>query len=452
MKLLGIYIYNYHQFKDFQIDFVYPKNHPKEGEPLEKVCLIGRNGTGKSNLLNFIQLNIHDFYRSQIPEAIYKIEIDNKRFYFVKGFGPYHLYHEEIDAISDWKKIIFKDYSRNINQFNLKYNTISYLVTDPLVTKKMTFKGNSDDLLIFVPSEGNRNLYSEIKDVPSTSLNAALQLFESLPYHHIVSTDTITNFWNVLTYQIKKRENDLREFEKKDNNLDKTVREVKAEFDKSNPQILERLAILWNKILGKANLEFDSKNAINPIQLNENLKAYINLKGANRRIGYSELSSGIRNFIFRLGHIYSLYFNRNIKNGFLLIDEPENNLYPDFLYDLIETYLSIIKNTQIFVATHSPIIAAQFEPYERIILDFNDDGSVFWKSGEMPIGDDPNDLLVKDFNIRSLLGKEGVKKWERYIKLKSIIPQISDEREKSKLLDEFIKIGNDYNFSGNEVF
>jgi predicted ATP-dependent endonuclease of OLD family len=279
-----------------------------------------------------------------------------------------------------------------------------------------------------------------------------LKLFGSFNYYHVISTDTVKNFWSLLTYQIKKRESDLRDFEKIDNNLDKTVREVQALFDKKNPKVLDQIAILWNKILDKANLEFDSKNASNPIQLNDNLKAYINLKGENRRIEYNQLSSGIRNFIFKLGHVYSLYFNGNIKNGFLLIDEPENNLYPDFLYDLIETYLNIIKGTQLFVASHSPIIAAQFEPYERIILDFNPDGSVFWRTGETPIGDDPNDLLYKDFNIRSLLGKEGVKKWERYIELKLTIPNISDDKQKSKLIDEFIQIGNAYNFSTDEVF
>ena len=76
---------------------------------------------------------------------------------------------------------------------------------------------------------------------------------------------------------------------------------------------------------------------------------------------------------------------------------------------------------------------------------------MFWRNGETPIGDDPNDLLSKDFNIRSLLGKEGIKKWERYIELKLTIPTVADKEQKSKLLDEFIEIGNAYNFSSDEV-
>jgi len=417
MKLLGIYIYNYLQFKDFEIDFTYPEFHVKAGKPLDKICFIGRNGTGKSNLLNIIQSNIFDLYNQEtLGDFIYNIEISGSEFYFVKTKGGYaHLFNKGIDSIQGWKGLLFTNFDGNLNKFDESNNVKRFFVDDNTITERLKAKKDSGDLLIYIPSEGNQNLYSQITDVPDTSLNEALKLFNSFDYHHVISTDTVKNFWNILTYQIKKRENDLREFEKLDGNLDKTVREVQSLFDEKNPQILDEIAILWNKILGKANLEFDSKNASNPVQLNDNLKAYINLRGENRRIGYNQLSSGIRNFIFTLGHVYSLYFNREVKNGFLLIDEPENNLYPDFLYDLIETYLNIIKETQFFVATHSPIIAAQFEPYERIILDFNEDGSVFWRNGETPIGDDPNDLLSKDFNIRSLLGKEGVKKWERYI-------------------------------------
>ncbi|AYL97176.1 AAA family ATPase [Mucilaginibacter celer] len=447
MKLLGIYLYDYQQFKNFELDFTYPAGHEKAGQALDKVCFIGRNGTGKTTLLNLIQDNLYAVGGLSLIDIIFKISFNGETVYVVKKGGNLNIFISDIDNVPNWKNNIFRS------------PTVATSDQSPFVHKKAgeflsktVLKENSSDLLIKVSSEGDQNIYSQILDVPPTSLNEALELFNNFPYSHLVSTDSIKNFWNVLIYQVKKRENDFREFQNLEVNLDKTVREVQDEFEKHNPKILDEIAVLWDKILNKANLEFDSKNASNPVQLNDNLKAYIKLKGGNQRISYSELSSGIRNFIFRLGHIYSLYFNRDIQNGFLLIDEPENNLYPDFLYGLIDTYLGFIKNTQFFVATHSPIIAAQFEPYERFILEFNDDGTVYSRKGETPIGDDPNDLLVKDFSVRSLLGKEGIKKWERYIELKTLIPRTSDEAEKSKLLDEFIQIGNEYNFSGNEVF
>ncbi len=154
------------------------------------------------------------------------------------------------------------------------------------------------------------------------------------------------------------------------------------------------MAALWNKILAKAGLEFDVEGASNPIQLTDNLNAYIRLKSTRQIVPYQALSTGIRNFIFKIGHIYSLYFGRTIQNGFLLVDEPENSLQPDFLYDLIGIYERIIQQTQFFIATRSPIIAAQFEACERFILEFEDTGFVTARKGIAPEGDDPNDLLV----------------------------------------------------------
>lgn len=229
----------------------------------------------------------------------------------------------------------------------------------------------------------------------------------------------VSDFWKILIYWIKERENEREAFENKTENIDKTKRQLIEEFDKINPQILNKIAKLWNKILDKAGLEFDIQNAKKPIQLNDNLQAYIKIKNTGERIEYHQLSTGIRNFIFRLGHIYSLYFNRVVKRGFVLLDEPENSLFPDLLLNLIETYQEIMidkngeNNTQFFVSTHHPLIASQFAPEERIILEWNEDGSVSAFKGEAPVGDDPNDLLTKDFKLPHLMSKKGQEAWDK---------------------------------------
>jgi hypothetical protein len=186
--------------------------------------------------------------------------------------------------------------------------------------------------------------------------------------------------------------------------------------------------------------------------LNENLLAYIRSRHTpDQPIPYNQLSTGIRNLIFRLGHIYSLYFNRKIDRGFLLIDEPELSLFPDLLYDIIDRYLAITQNTQMFVATHSPIIAGQFEPYERIILKFDDAGFVTPEVGISPAGDDPNDLLVNDFGVRSLYGHKGIEQWDRFLELRQLIHDAADAAQKKAWLDEYMKIGNAYNFAPDEI-
>lgn len=441
MKISKIIIKDFHQFKDFELDLT----HPETGKPLEKVCFIGSNGTGKTKLLKIIDTLLNPSSTSEELLFCKTISVEAQPLWLVLYKGNRFVFNVEIETIPDWQTKIVSHIEAS-EMLIYKSNVISYPFDNYLVDKT-TIEQNQPDLHIYIPSETESNQFIQLSDVPTTNVDEALKMFHHFPTHHVVSNETISDFWRTLIYYLKKRESDFQSFQNLEENQNQIVRNVKAKFDQKNPNILNEIAIIWDAILSKSGLEFDTSSAQNPIQLTDNLKAYIKLKGTNKYINYRDLSTGIRNFIFKIGHIYSLYFNRNIQRGILLIDEPENSLFPDFLYDLVDIYQSIIQNTQTFIATHNPIIAAQFESYERFILEFVDEGYIQVRRGTVPIGDDPNDILSKDFGVRSLLGKEGVKKWERYIELRTLIRLTNNPDEKSKLLDEFMKIGNEYNFS-----
>lgn len=465
MKICKIYIGDYKQFKRLELDFT----HPETGRPLDKICFIGRNGTGKSNLLELINRVLKSDSEGFPQQVVLKIYVDNKdllvywhpkKLYtgfvnftdkeeqrFVKNYFDYIETNSKIPNSLDAIRFIeyLEEIRLDFNKFESDQNRFQYL--------KNFYWGNSiDKLLINVYPEGENNSYARINDVPDAKLNNALKLFNDMPSVHNVSADFVSEFWLQLIYLIKKRENDRKEFEDRPENQHKTISQFKAEFDSANEEILNKLAELWNKILDSAGLEFDYKNAKKPVQLNDNLLAYIIHKRTREKINYSQLSTGIRNFIFKIGHIYSLYFNRKIDQGFLLVDEPENSLFPDFLYDLIDIYKEITtdkdgnNNTQMFFATHSPIIAAQFEPYERVILEWNDEGTISAHRGVAPVGDDPNDVLREDFEVRSLMTKKGQEAWTNYLNLKKEILQTKEEEKKKALLEEMMKIGTAYNF------
>lgn len=520
LKIEKIIIRDVQQFKDVEIDLTYPKGHPKEGQVLDRVCFIGKNGTGKSTLLkslaDFLKtfntenwdkiasfpliitlnhlgqtINInydkrlggngiieegkvlewHEKYRNvlfleseqnRFNELLKVLETEREILFKNEGLTKYRTNNAEYDSIwlqlkenqkkqdelLDKNRIIETNIKKEIEKIS------SILLKGRLFERAINnagLKDNKFDIVIYSPAEVDKNELLNLKDVPQTSLNDALSFFNHLPYYFEVSNENAKDFWTYLIFLLKKREDDFREFEQIEENQNRTVKDVRDSFDKKNQKILEKLADLWNKILEKSGLEFDYEGASNPTQLNDNLKAYIRIKATKQPISYHQLSTGIRNFIFKIGHIYSLYFNREINNGFLLIDEPENSLFPDFLYDLIDIYEEITNKTQMFFATHSPIIAAQFEPFERIILDFDDNGYVQVHKGIVPLGDDPNDILIKDFGVRSILGKEGSKKWKRFIELKTLIPRTLDESKKLVMIQEYLKIGYDYNFSTDAI-
>ncbi len=455
MKICKVYIKGFQQFEDLELDFT----NPNTGEPLDKICFIGRNGTGKSTILrilNLIILNIGSYRPYHF--LLVKVKMQDSFFYTIALNTSISkevlIYHSDIEKENrEWLEDIKLFADQKDGQLELKKYS-KYLLNQEEKNKfnEFQFNPNSSDLNIFSPAESSHNGYLGIQDVPMTSLNDALTYNKDFRLTHIISNEKITEFWTLLIYLIKKRENDFREYESREENQNKTVRAVKEEFDKLNPKILDKLSEIWNKILNRAGLEFDVANASNPVQLTDNLKAYIINKSTKKTIPYNALSTGIRNYIFRIGHIYSLYFNREVKRGFLLLDEPENSLYPDFLFDWMETFLEIIKdkngenNTQVFVSTHNPIIAAQFEPYERIILEWNENAHVTSRKGKSPVGDDPNDILTNDFELKNLMGKEGLAMWEHYVELKKKLRHAISKEDKEKIISEMNRIGSDYNF------
>jgi ABC-type polar amino acid transport system ATPase subunit len=450
MKIGKIILKGFKQFENFCLDLVTPETD----QPPDKVCLIGPNGTGKSTLLQLIIRLLNKLDDSAI--AIDPNELENEPFFGVKFYAP--------------SGIFFACYSFYIGQNRFRGKTVYYkadvetseewhrFVTDPtqqtvppnfceqyrILSPPIQPLASNRDIVIHAPAD--QSLLLPPGGLPTTTLNEALNLFKEFPVFHSVSMPNADDFWKVLIYLIKKRESDYQQYLKNPENKKKTVEEVETEFGKNHPEILPEIDHLWNRILAKAGLEFDTEGARIPVQLNENLQAYVKVKSSGLSLPYNSLSSGIRNYIFKLGHIRALYFQRKIERGFLLVDEPENSLYPDLLYDLIDEYLSITENTQLFVATHSPIIAAQFEPYERIHLDFDERGFVTATHGVTPIGDDPNDLLIKDFHVRSIYGKQGLQKWERFLELQRLISKTSDVTRKQQLIDEYLAIGNAYNF------
>jgi predicted ATPase len=54
MGITKVKISKLNQFNNFEIDFTYPKQHIKSGLPLDKICIVGDNGVGKTTLLKII--------------------------------------------------------------------------------------------------------------------------------------------------------------------------------------------------------------------------------------------------------------------------------------------------------------------------------------------------------------------------------------------------------------
>jgi len=452
MKISRLAIADYQQFKWLDLDLTYRKGHPKAGQPLDRVCFIGANGTGKTTLLEILgrRTNNNIYYQAKehdihFPQMI-QYEFKNAGLVYASLGGNYSLILENAKSNDDLQLKLRgghynfstrKFYTKKKKQDDDKY----FKPVVELIDKELA----KNRLHIYCPSEYVENELLKNPHLPQTNLSEALELDKSInKKQHIISYDNFKEFWKLLIYHTNKRMSDEVEFLNANEN--EVVGKLKRKFAATNPDILEVIAELWAKILDPAGLYFDYEKAKRPFQLLDNLEAYIKLKSTDKVIPYNKLSSGIRDMIFRFGYLKALYFGRDIDWATALIDEPENSLFVDLQYNIIELYEEVCPNTQLFFATHSPIIAAQFHPDERVILEFDEEGYVTASRGVAAEGDDPNDVLVGDFKRQTVLGKVGEEKWQRYVELIHLMENETDEKKKVEHAKEFMKIGSDYKF------
>lgn len=390
MPIFETSIGDFRQFQNLKLDF----RDPATGKPLEKVCFIGSNGTGKSTLL-----------RMMVYFAVPKSRTTQ---FFAE---------DDLVTVGQYQSTAGNDH-----------------VFEPIPA-------------IFCPPDADFGPdYSFLHDVNLS--NALSRLQENWGEHvELINQSNTRAFWGLLIAKIKERESlYLKELERQKSSST-SIKEFAARFDEEHPKILDKLADLWDRILERAGLEFDIEKASLPVQLTDRFNAYIRLKSTKQQLPWESLSTGIRHYLFRLGHIYTCLFERAADGGALFVDEPEGSLHPDFLYDLVANYQEAAPGMQLFMATHSPIIAAQFRPEERFILEFRDDGTVSAQKGVSPEGDDPNDVLKRDFKVRNLYGVKGLEMWERFLTLGRQIKREADPLKRNPLINEYLTIGRSYDFA-----
>ncbi len=443
MKITRLEIKDYQQFKDFTLELTYPKGHELEGQPLKKVCFIGQSGTGKTTILNVISDLIEgqragttrfdeSFYNKEI---IYKISyhfLDSKS----TGSSAKNIISTLKDGYIDYDYVSEYNFDWTEERFNLLYfkkclkNLALFLGTGlenhvnsilgTVSMEKPLIHTQADDKLILEKIQNaiyqfiTKSVIRSKQDFDNEGFR--LFLLKELDEYDRLLKERFTNF-------LSKAFN---------SNADKVLEEMKQwKIDNPNPRI--KIGKKLKPIFEKFNLKIDEEWADGGLKLKTLQDQEVPVQAA---------STGTKQILLSVIPLALMETAHRV----ILIDEPENSLFPDIQRTLINYYTQLAPEAQFFFATHSPLIASQFEPCERFILSFDENGNVQAKNGIAPQGDDPNDLLTKDFGLRNLLGEKGLEAFERFVALKMMIRNEKNQEKGDALMNEYLKLQREYNF------
>lgn len=430
MKISKLHIDSYRHLENLTFDFTYQSGERK-GQPLDKICFIGQSASGKTSLLELVYETNKFLKNLELINGKSLAGLTNPIISF-DGSVSFLVSNEIISLVKS--EVFFKN---KIYKYENEAGSVNSLI--PSSDKKNT---------IYLKA----NLISD-KNIEIFSTNP-IDLFEKYPGLNIKNTlaehfyskvrptifdDNVENdLWIFLLTEILQYRKNFNQ--KMSDLIHKGLlanpKKLSLEFEKwqkENPNKLEAFAEKFNPILEKLNLEVDIVDTEYSIPLKNKLNDEI--------IPIQNTSTGTKGLLLSFLPLYKL----DSKDSLILIDEPERSLYPDMQMELMEHYKSFAPDAQFIVATHSPFIASSFEPDERFILYFDENGKVTVRRGSSPIGDDPNDMLKNDFGV-NYYNKHGEEAYQKYISLKQEVANETDPERKKELLLETVKLGDTYNF------
>lgn len=398
MKLAQLLVQSSGPFRDFQIDLTYPEGHPRAGQAMDRVCFIGPNGIGKSSLTRIITDYLRNPIRFQTKNLLLaKLQLKDRSIYSAHINKNGLLFRTDIDQQPMWMFELIRDgaftmaFNRNYEQYCIGHEE------EPELYEELWFDNNGADLLVHQPADYQRDRTIGLTDVPPTKPHEAESLAETFPYYNEISPDKTTEFWALLIFLIHKRERAFREFSERQENRGKPEALLTLLYRQAYPEVLPGLAQVWQPILDHVGIVVDLEQATLPTSLRDKLVLHLKLRNGGQRVEYGDLGTGLRRLLFNIGHTWALHFHREIANGFCVLEEPEVGLFPSLVQVLIPQYQNLIGDSQLFVSTHHPLIAAAFAPAERLILGRDAKGAITVRRSNCNPGAGVEEILASDF-------------------------------------------------------
>lgn len=310
MKVKSLSIKDFNQFKDFELDLTYPAGHPKAGLPLDKVCIIGQSGTGKTSLLNKLATKPR-----KAPLSVHAVDVINPL-----GFIDFEDTNLGISA-----KIYDNGY--------IGENFIKLTYQPPIM-----IEANAGSKDLGSNLEYWNDIIKEIVTFREQEIQKKLEIAE------------------LITTNQERLQEELANFNEWQKNMPNPLKDLADNF-------LDKILYKFN-LRVRQSLDFKRTEDIETIKIET-------LEG--KEVPNNLLSTGTKQVILTTLPLYA----QKPQGKIILFDEPERSLYPDIQTLLVDFYINLTTDCQFFFATHSPLIASCFEPWEIVELKFRPDGTVY---------------------------------------------------------------------------
>jgi predicted ATPase len=357
--------------------------------------LVGINGSGKSNLLKAINL----LYEGIAGEGLKKMLLQDW-----EGFGSVANYNAKE---SRYIKLTFEFNVESINKINQNkgFSFIDNLIyeitifpignTDYYLKEKLyKFTPDGDDF-IYIEMENGKGVISQriSNGKTRTSLVRYPQNVETIPFDTneliLKQISDPDRFYPQFT--LKKAIENIAVYNYFDTTLNSEIR--KPHNWSIENRLLpngQNLTSLLQYLKNKSSLDYEQlEGKIKDI--NGNFKdigfdSYANKiflvlreKKLSKAVSIAHISDGTLRFILLL----SIFFNKN-RGNLISLDEPEIGLHPDMIFTVAKLIKNAASESQLIIATHSPLLLNDFDIEDLIIFDKNEDNQtvIIYKTEE----------------------------------------------------------------------